>query len=544
MSRMMARFAVALDRVDAHLVALDAGRLRPVQVADDGSLAAGRGRKGHVRGGRRGGETGEHERECDRTHEQDPPGWSAPVHQAPKRLVSIDHGSGWRFCPRVAHNVCAPGARDPMNYARASRVLSMDSHLDLRAAELAREAEARFRLLVEHSSDGLYLIGPDGHVTYASPPVERLLGFDRRELTGRHFLDYLHPDDRDHAGWFFADVLSKPGVALRARYRCLHRDGEFRHLEAVGVNRLARRRGRRRRRQLPRRHRAAPRRAGARRERGAASAPSSNRRSSASPASTRAAASPTPTAPWSRCSAISSTSCAAASSPNSSTTRSASRRSATGASSPKAASITAAPSAASCAGTAIRSGSTSPPRWCATRKGTRASPWRCSRTSPSASRPRPRSRRPTGGSPAGCHELEERRREIALLSEMGDLLRACRSVEEAYGVVEPMARQLFPEESGAISVIGAGSGLVETVAQWGPGALVLDLLGRRLLGAAPRPAAHRRSRRARPGLQARRRARRLGEHLRAAPRPGRAARRAPPQGRRARARRSTPASAS
>ena len=45
-------------------------------------------------------------------------------------------------------------------------------------------------------------------------------------------------------------------------------------------------------------------------------------------------------------------------------------------------------------------------------------------------------------------ELEERRREIALLSEMGDLLRACRSVEEAYGVVEPMARQLFPEESG------------------------------------------------------------------------------------------------
>jgi diguanylate cyclase (GGDEF)-like protein len=54
-----------------------------------------------------------------------------------------------------------------------------------------------------------------------------------------------------------------------------------------------------------------------------------------------------------------------------------------------------------------------------------------------------------------------------LLSELGDLLRACRSVEEAYGVVEPMARQLFPEESGAISVIGSGSGLVETVAQWG-----------------------------------------------------------------------------
>src|SRR6187397_3112903 len=92
--------------------------------------------------------------------------------------------------------------------------LSMEEYADARAVELASEGEARFRLLVEHSFDGL-------------------------ELTGRHFLDYLHPDDRDHAGWFFADVLSKPGVALRARYRCLHRDGEFRHLEAVGVNRLA-----------------------------------------------------------------------------------------------------------------------------------------------------------------------------------------------------------------------------------------------------------------------------------------------------------------
>jgi PAS domain S-box-containing protein len=96
----------------------------------------------------------------------------------------------------------------------------MEAHADARAVELAREGEARFRLLVEHSSDGLYLMGPDGHVSYASPPVERLLGFDRRELTGRHFLDYLHPDDRDHAGWFFADILSKPGVGMRFHRPC------------------------------------------------------------------------------------------------------------------------------------------------------------------------------------------------------------------------------------------------------------------------------------------------------------------------------------
>jgi diguanylate cyclase (GGDEF)-like protein/PAS domain S-box-containing protein len=64
-------------------------------------------------------------------------------------------------------------------------------------------------------------------------------------------------------------------------------------------------------------------------------------------------------------------------------------------------------------------------------------------------------------------ELEQRKREISLLSEMGDMLRACRSPEEAYGVIEPMASQLFPLEPGSVSVLTPGTALVETVAQWG-----------------------------------------------------------------------------
>ena len=392
---------VALHRVHPHPVALDAGDLRAVESPTIGALpvvvavmvtsaAAGAATRQASTSGSA----------IERMGDIPPGLCRRPTIRAPNAAVSIEQGSGWRFRPRLAHNGCAPGARDPMSTARTSRVLSMDSHLDLRAAELAREAEARFRLLVEHSSDGLYLIGPDGHVTYASPPVERLLGFDRRELTGRHFLDYLHPDDRDHAGWFFADVLSKPGVALRARYRCLHRDGEFRHLEAVGVNRLAdaevaavvvnfrdvteRRRAEQALVESEERFRAVFESAlvGIARLDPAGRIADVNRaivemfgyqldelrgrivtefihedeRDQAS---------------------------------------------ATGASWPKAASSTAAPSAASCAATATRCGSTSPPRWCATRRATRASPSRCSRTSASARRPRPRCRRPTGASPAG-----------------------------------------------------------------------------------------------------------------------------------------------
>jgi len=65
-------------------------------------------------------------------------------------------------------------------------------------------------------------------------------------------------------------------------------------------------------------------------------------------------------------------------------------------------------------------------------------------------------------------ELEQRTREIGLLSEMGDLLQACRSAEEAHAVIARMAPQVFPNVAGSVSVLGVANNLVETVAVWGP----------------------------------------------------------------------------
>ena len=42
------------------------------------------------------------------------------------------------------------------------------------------------------------------------------------------------------------------------------------------------------------------------------------------------------------------------------------------------------------------------------------------------------------------HELEQRTREMTLLSEMGDMLRACLTTEEAYNVIVRVAQQIFP----------------------------------------------------------------------------------------------------
>lgn len=67
----------------------------------------------------------------------------------------------------------------------------------------------------------------------------------------------------------------------------------------------------------------------------------------------------------------------------------------------------------------------------------------------------------------GLRELEQRNREIALLNKMGELLQSCAGTDEAYDVINTLARQLFPEEAGALCIIAAAGNLVEVVTQWG-----------------------------------------------------------------------------
>jgi diguanylate cyclase (GGDEF)-like protein/PAS domain S-box-containing protein len=65
------------------------------------------------------------------------------------------------------------------------------------------------------------------------------------------------------------------------------------------------------------------------------------------------------------------------------------------------------------------------------------------------------------------NELEEQRRQTALLSEMGDLLQSCLTAEEAYAVIRAFTPKLFPSQSGALGVLGTSSNLVNVVVVWG-----------------------------------------------------------------------------
>ncbi|MBN2317679.1 MAG: diguanylate cyclase, partial [Acidobacteria bacterium] len=72
---------------------------------------------------------------------------------------------------------------------------------------------------------------------------------------------------------------------------------------------------------------------------------------------------------------------------------------------------------------------------------------------------------------AWVSELEQRTHEMTLLNDMGDILRACLTTEEAYNVIVRVAQQIFPIKVGALYVIAPSRNLVESVAVWGDASL-------------------------------------------------------------------------
>ena len=85
--------------------------------------------------------------------------------------------------------VVRPGGRPTPSVQAALRALATQIALALDSAALSEEvhrrrSEARFGSLVQHSSDLITVLGPDGHVNYQSPSVERVLGYTPEEVLG------------------------------------------------------------------------------------------------------------------------------------------------------------------------------------------------------------------------------------------------------------------------------------------------------------------------------------------------------------------------
>jgi len=106
-----------------------------------------------------------------------------------------------------------------------------------RETELA-EARARYRRILDHSSDYVVILSESGVIEYASPGVEETLGYAPEAVAGTDAFDYVLPADRDRVRSAFEDKLETPGAEHRIEYRVRANDGSIKWTEARGGNYL------------------------------------------------------------------------------------------------------------------------------------------------------------------------------------------------------------------------------------------------------------------------------------------------------------------
>ena len=107
-----------------------------------------------------------------------------------------------------------------------------------RAEEAARESAKRFRALIEHAFDVVLLLDRDCGVLYASPSVERVLGYAPRELVGRNGLDLVHPDQLEDARNQFGTALISEDNVFTSERLIQHKYGAWLWTENTMTNLL------------------------------------------------------------------------------------------------------------------------------------------------------------------------------------------------------------------------------------------------------------------------------------------------------------------
>lgn len=120
--------------------------------------------------------------------------------------------------------------------AIAWRRLVLDRNADRAVQAQLKASEARFRSLVQNSSDIISVVAPKGQIVFQTDSICRVLGWASADDNAAW--DRVHEDDIQNLRSALRQAWAAPGEHAAFVYRCLHADGSWRWLESTAVNRV------------------------------------------------------------------------------------------------------------------------------------------------------------------------------------------------------------------------------------------------------------------------------------------------------------------
>jgi PAS domain S-box-containing protein len=116
---------------------------------------------------------------------------------------------------------------------KPANIISVRDVTERRAIENALQtSEMKFELLANTSIDIINYHDSNLNLTYISPAVRAILGYDPHEICGRNIIEFVYPGDVVFLQGIHNELMSGERDTATLEYRMLHRDGHIVWLES------------------------------------------------------------------------------------------------------------------------------------------------------------------------------------------------------------------------------------------------------------------------------------------------------------------------
>jgi diguanylate cyclase (GGDEF)-like protein/PAS domain S-box-containing protein len=112
-------------------------------------------------------------------------------------------------------------------------LICRDTTEQTRAEKELRRDQVRFQRIVHFSREYTSITDARNIITFISAPVERVLGYEPKELVGTNGMDLVHPDDLAASTTANQRTLERDSAVPPLRIRLRHKSGEWRFFETT-----------------------------------------------------------------------------------------------------------------------------------------------------------------------------------------------------------------------------------------------------------------------------------------------------------------------